>query len=775
MPNLFRLLVLSSVVLGLVLTARAQCCTHILQMADSYGDGWNGGTLQVLVNGASIGTFAAVGSGSAETFTVCTGDALELIYTPLDWENENTYVLYDQWGNVVFADGPTPGTGSVFTGTGDCSVVPPPGSVPCTAIPIDTATCANANNSTALGTGINPGCANYQGGDVWYTMPVPASGNVVVSTANTGGLNDTGIALWVGPDCFNRTLVGCDDDSGPDYFSMLLAGELTVGDTLWIQAFGYGGGTGAFELCVADPGTVQLDSSEIPIVLINTLGQEIPDEPKIDALMEIKYNGPGTITYLTDPSNVYNGHIGIERRGASSYGYPQRPYALETRDSLGGNLNVPLLGMPAENDWVLLSNYNDRSLIRNQLAFRLFADMGQYAPRTHLCEVLIDSAYKGIYLFGEKIKRDNGRVDIATLTPQDNAGDELTGGYILQQNYWDSFNSFQSNYSPIDHPTFDVHFVYEEPAPDVITQPQRDYIAAYVDSLETTLYSTAFADTAVGYRQYLDVPSFIGYFLVNELARSNDGFKKSVFFHKDKYSNGGKLKAGPTWDFDWAWKDMWGCDIFDNSDGSGWAHLINDCPTDNYSCGWYVRLLQDSTFTRELQCTYQDLRATVLDTAYMFNIIDSIGQRVQVAQARHFQKWPILGISGPAPEVNPVATTYAAELDTLKAWITRRLVWLDTNMPGLCTPIAGVTEAARPPALLVRVDPGSEQVRFTGPDMGEGVRTLVVHDMLGRALARLPVQAGPIDVAWTTPGSGAYLYALWDVHGMVRSGRWVMP
>jgi hypothetical protein len=431
--------------------------------------------------------------------------------------------------------------------------------------------------------------------------------------------------------------------------------------------------------------------------------------------------------------------------------------------------------MPAENDWVLLSNFNDRSLIRNQLAFRLFADMGQYAPRTHLCEVLLDSAYKGIYLFGEKIKRDNGRVDIATLTPLDNAGDELTGGYILEQNYWDSFNSSQSNYSPIDHPTFDVHFVYEEPAPDVITQPQRDYIAAYVDSLETALYSTAFADAVVGYRNFLDVPSFIAYFLVNELARSNDGFKKSVFFHKDKASNGGKLKAGPTWDFDWAWKDIASCQIFENTDGSGWAHLVNDCPTDNYSCGWYVRLLQDSTFIRELQCTYQDLRATVLDTAYMFNIIDSIGGRVQVAQVRHFQKWPILGISGPAPEVSPVATTYAAELDTLKAWITRRLVWLDANMPGLCTPIAGLNEATPSPALLVRVDPGSEQVRFTGPDMGEGQRTLVMLDVLGRTLARLPVPAGPIDVVWTTPGSGTYLYALWDARGVVRRGKWVMP
>jgi hypothetical protein len=147
---------------------------------------------------------------------------------------------------------------------------------------------------------------------------------------------------------------------------------------------------------------------------------------------------------------------------------------------------------------------------------------------------------------------------------------------------------------------------------------------------------------------------------------------------------------------------------------------------------------------------------------------------VQFAQARHFQKWPILGISGPAPEVSPVATTYAAELDTLKAWITRRLVWLDANMPGLCTGV-GLAEVAVPAALLVRVDPGSEQVRFTGPDMGEGARTLVVLDVLGRTLVRLPVAAGPIDVVWTTPGSGAYLYALWDARGMVRSGKWVMP
>ncbi len=752
--------------------ASAQCCTHTLVMTDSYGDGWNGGTLQVQANGVSVGTFAATGSGSTATFTLCTGDALQLVYTPQDWENENAYVLHDQWGGVVFADGPDPAPGLVFSGTVDCTQIPLPGAVPCTALPIDTTTCVVVDNSLAPGTGIDPGCANYAGGDVWYRMPVPASGNVVVHTAGTGGLTDTGIALWAGPDCINRAFVGCNDDNGVDYFSRLFVNELPIGDTLWIQAFGYGGGTGAFELCVTDPGTVRLDSSEVPIVLIHTLGQEIPDEPKIAALMEIKYNGPGTITHISDPSNVYNGHIGIERRGASSYGYPQRPYALETRDTLGGNLDVALLGMPAENDWVLLSNYNDRSLVRNQLAHHLFRSMGQYAPRTHLCEVLLDSLYRGLYLFGEKIKRDDGRVDIARLTPLDNAGDELTGGYILQQNYWDNFNSFQSNYSPIDHPSFDVHFVYEEPAPEDITPQQRVYIAAYVDSLETALYAADFGDAANGYRRYLDVPSFIAYFLVNELARSNDGFKKSVFFHKDKASNGGRFKAGPTWDFDWAWKDIATCSIFSATDGSGWAHLVNDCFTDNYSCGWYVRLLQDTGFTRELQCTYQELRATVLDTAAMFQFIDSVGGRVQQAQARHFQKWPLLGVSGPAPEVNPVATTYAAELDTLKAWITRRIGWLDANMPGLCTQV-GVAEGPVVEALAVAQLPDSRSVRITGPAGSAG--EVRVHDVLGRRVARVSVPQGSVDAVVTVPSAGAYSATLTDGRARIAMARWVTP
>jgi hypothetical protein len=266
------------------------------------------------------------------------------------------------------------------------------------------------------------------------------------------------------------------------------------------------------------------------------------------------------------------------------------------------------------------------------------------------------------------------------------------------------------------------------------------------------------------------VPSFIDYFLVNEVARSNDGFKKSVFFHKDKTSTVGKLKAGPVWDFDWAWKDLASCSIFEATDGSGWAHLINDCPTDNYSCGWYVRLLQDSTFANELRCAYDAYRANVLDTVRIFAYIDSVGGLVQNAQERHFQKWPILGISGPAPEVNPVATTYAAELDTLKSWITRRLDWLDANIPGGCAP-AGISDRSSFQGLSTFPNPSTGTVHFRGELEGSGSCVLSIHDLAWRELDRIILAPGRVDLDHELREAGTYFFTVQRDGTVLQTGK----
>ncbi len=750
--------------------ANSQSCNYLLNMHDTYGDGWNGGHLEVFINNVSVGTFGATGFGSTATFPVNTGDVMELFYTPGDYENENSYQLYDPVWNFLFADGPNPQTGSVFSSTGNCEGNIIAGNHPCTALQIDTG-CFISNNTGMTGSGLNPGCASFGGADIWFALQVPASGNLSFATDN-GDLTDTGLAVWTDTTCTNLHFLGCDDDAGNGNYSFLTLNDLNPEKTLYVQVWGYVGAAGTFEICIHDLGTVTLDSTELPIVMINTLGQTIVQDVKINALMDIKFNGPGSITYLTDSSNIYSGNIGIEIRGATSAGYPQTPYGLETRTAEGSNNNVPILEMPAESDWVLLSNFNDRSLIRNPLAFKLFGEMGNYSVRTSLCEVLLDSAYKGIYVFGEKIKRDNNRVDIAKLLPADTLGDELTGGYMLQQNYWDANNSFQSNFSPIDHPGFDVHFVYEYPKPDTINAPQKAYIASFVDSLETALYSANFADPVNGYRKYLDVKSFIDYFLVNELSRNNDGFKKSVFFYKDKFSNGGKMKAGPVWDFDWAWKTMYGCSIFENFDGSGWAHHINDCPTDNYSCGWYIRMLQDSTFTRELRCTYESYRQTMLDTSYIFAYIDSIRNLVQFAQARHFQKWPILGISGPAPEVGAIATTYNAELDTLKAWITVRMQWLDANIPGLCMSVTDIGEQANLSGKInFYPNPTSGDITFEGFPDNDAILTLTFYSISGKITDQLALPAFSKKTAYHFKEKGVFYFTISNKDGILRYGK----
>lgn len=423
---------------------------------------------------------------------------------------------------------------------------------------------------------------------------------------------------------------------------------------------------------------VVFTGTKLPLLIINTNGATIPDEPKIGADLKIIHNDIGNKNNLTDAANVYNGKIGIERRGASSYNYPQRPYLFETRNDDGTNNNVSILGMPEENDWILLSHYNDKTLMRNAISFDFFREMGHYSVRSRLVDVVLNGQYEGIYLLCEKVKRDKNRVDISKLNPEDNLGDQVTGGYIFKVDYHNGFDGWQSDYSPIDHPGYATRFIYYYPDYDEIVGSQRNYIKTFVDDFQQVLHQNNFADY---YDSYIHDSSFIDYFILNELARNVDGYKKSRYFHKDKDSKGGLIKAGPVWDFDWAWKNINDCDIFRQTDGSGWAYKINDC-YQTASPGWYVRLLQDPVFADKVNCRYFSLREGILSNEAISAKMDSIYNVVKDAQVYHFSKWNILGTRTGAPEVESPAQTYNEEVSRLKSWIEKRLAWLDYNMVG---------------------------------------------------------------------------------------------
>ncbi len=425
-------------------------------------------------------------------------------------------------------------------------------------------------------------------------------------------------------------------------------------------------------------------SSDLPIVVITTnTGETIKDEPKITADMKIIDNGPGIRNYVSDSGNVYTGKVGIEIRGAYSASLPQKPYGFETRDSSGVKKNVSLLGMPSENDWFLLANYNDKTFLRNVLAFDIFRKMGNYATRTRYCEVVVNNEYQGIYLLGEKIKQDDGRVNIAKLKPEDNSGDDVTGGYIIKNDYYTATDSWMSRFSPLNKPGEKVHFVYYDPKAEYLTGQQKTYIQEFVNSAETVLYNPSFNSPVFGYKAYFDINSFADYFILGEVSRNVDTYKKSRYLYKNKDSKDGLLHSGPVWDFDWAWKNLLeDCVHFNKTDGSGWAYKINECYADPVPPSWEVRMLQDREFSTLVHDRYYELRNTILSQSQLENTIDSVAKLIDEAQMRHYQKWNILGINVGTPEPGFQPITYGAEIVKFKEWINTRLAWLDVNMTG---------------------------------------------------------------------------------------------
>ena len=417
----------------------------------------------------------------------------------------------------------------------------------------------------------------------------------------------------------------------------------------------------------------QFKESNLPIVVINTGGQAIVDDPKISADMGIIYNGIGNRNHLTDPKNNYNGKIGIEIRGNYSASLPQVPYALELQDAFGNNVDSSLLGMPTEHDWLLIANYNDKSFARNILPFQMFDSMGHYATKCKLVDVVINGQYQGIYLLCEQIKRDSNRVNIAKLNPADSTFPEVTGGYILKIDYWDNTNSWQLPFDTYQLPGYNVHMVYYYPKMIDLVPQQVNYITTFISDFETALYDPSFTDTAVGYRKYIDVSTFIDYFIVNEVTKNIDGFKKSRFFHKDKDHVDGtirKLKAGPVWDFDWAQKD------FDGTPAEGFMY-DDFIGQDVNAPGWYTRLLEDPNFSDQLRCRYEDLRRTVLSETTIFQKIDSIASYLDESKTWHFLTW-----GNEATPNSTTSTTYAEEIIWLKQWYHDRFIWLDANLPG---------------------------------------------------------------------------------------------
>lgn len=425
--------------------------------------------------------------------------------------------------------------------------------------------------------------------------------------------------------------------------------------------------------------------SNLPIVIINTYGQEIPDEPKITAEMGIIWNGEGEMNSQYDPFNDYDGMVGIEVRGQSSqYFYPKKSYSFETRDEEGENLNAPILGMPEENDWVLYAPYGDKSMLRNMVTFAMARSMGFYCTRTVFCEVILNGQYDGVYVMMEKIKKDENRVSIATLKPDEISGDDLTGGYIIRVDKTDNgFNIETDGWMSYPNPPYpnakNIIYQYYYPKAEDIVPQQKTYIQNYILDTENSLTKSTFQDPEVGYNGYLNTGSFVDQMLINEISKEVDKYRYSTYFFKEKDSDGGKLFAGPPWDFNlgYANVDYWQPGI----ETSGWAYAFVE-PYEWSMMFWWKRLMEDSYFRSLAKRRWLDLRLNQLNNNRLEFIIDSLTGLIDDAQGRNYERWPILG-TYVWPNYNWQNNTYEDEVEFFEDWFFERLQWIDYNLPGI--------------------------------------------------------------------------------------------
>lgn len=445
---------------------------------------------------------------------------------------------------------------------------------------------------------------------------------------------------------------------------------------------------------------IDTEDSQIPYLVIDSQGASIPYEPGVPAQMKI----------YEKKKLVQTQRIDIEFRGKTSFRLSDKKgFNFEAIDASGEGMDVSFFGMPAEEDWRLIGHVVnvkdryiwDRSLMYNFLGYELSRSIGKYASRGTFVEIEVNGEYLGVYYFCEKLKRDSQRIDIKSLNA---TSTNLTGGYILTidkasigkdgigkplsyfYSNWDddarytNQNSFRSAYdvfrNEIAFPAFgppyhqnqylETYFLYEYPKAENITDDQKNYIANYIQAFETALITDDFGSGIRNYADYIDIGSFVDYFIINELCRNVDAYRISTYLVKDR---DGKLAMGPVWDMNI------GFDETDRIPMNDWVINYNNYVSQDawMMPFWWPRLMEDPEFRTALKQRWTSLRSGSLSNSQLTQLVEDTAIHLQKngAVQRNYAKW----------EVN-ADRTYEQSILNLKSYMQQRANWMDGEISG---------------------------------------------------------------------------------------------
>ncbi|MBR5075844.1 MAG: CotH kinase family protein [Bacteroidales bacterium] len=334
---------------------------------------------------------------------------------------------------------------------------------------------------------------------------------------------------------------------------------------------------------------------------------------------------PAALTIRSDGGryDLEQVNCSVRGRGNTTWEWPKKPYLIKL------DKKAEVFGLPKHKRWILLANFMDRSLMRNLVAMKVSSMTNlDWTPHCEPVELVLNGRHRGTYVLIEQVRVDKNRVNVTEMTPEDNEGEAVTGGYLLECDFhydnevqWTDPHGGSVEWGSEGGIPFSVKYPDEED----LTEAQLAYIKQYVYDTAEAIYGPDFTDLEKGYANYIDVDSFVDYWLVFEVMGNHElGNPGSVFMHKDR---GGKLVAGPCWDFDWGVLSY-------NTSPQGKTGLING------EAIWYARLFEDPVFKEKVKKRFQELLPQ-LETipAYM----DALQERLSESARYNFRMWDPAG------------------------------------------------------------------------------------------------------------------------------------
>jgi len=373
-----------------------------------------------------------------------------------------------------------------------------------------------------------------------------------------------------------------------------------------------------------------------------------------------------------------SGTLEVRGRGNSTWDWLKKPYRLKLTTS------TSLLGMPKSKNWVLLANYADKTMVRNDVAFMFSRTLGfEWTPRAQYVELKLNGAYQGVYQLVEHIRIDKDRVNIDELKVTDVGSDTISGGYLMEIDFRHGLKYCETEfYDPVCqngvNTSRNIDFCIDSthnmaPAclanPETLHDPlwvnQRNYIQTYYAEAEAALFGDNFKDPVIGYAAYFDVDSVVNYYIQNELFRNVDGAVASFYMYKKR---GGKLFFGPVWDFDLS---MGNAGYNNASYIAGW-HIRN--------ASWFTQFFKDPAFEAKVKVRWKELRESGA-IEYIFQYAQARALWLDEQQKKNYQMWSVTEVVEWVQHGTHGGTgSYDAEVNELLRWQRQRAYWMDAQL-----------------------------------------------------------------------------------------------